>query len=101
MSEQTAQSAFRTGQLLMTPGAMHAMADAGQDPMEFLNRHFNCDWGELEEEDKQENELSLREGYRLLSAYHTHLNVKLWVITEAADAAGNRAATTILLPSEY
>ena len=69
--------------------------------MDFLQRHFAGDWGDLDDEDKQENELSLREGYRLLSAYHTNLNVKLWVITEAADEAGNRAASTILLPSEY
>lgn len=77
------------------------MAEAGQEPMEFLSRHFRGDWGELAEEDKQENELALREGYRLLSAYFTHQHVKLWVITEAADEAGNRAATTILLLSEY
>ena len=101
MSAQAAQPAFSTGQLLMTPGAMQAMAEAGQDAMEFLNRHFHCDWGDLEEEDKQENERSLQEGYRLLSAYHTNQNVKLWVITEAADEMGNRAATTILLPREY
>lgn len=101
MNEQAAQPAFRTGQLLMTPGAMQAMAEAEQEPLEFLNRHFHGDWGELEEEDQQENELSLREGYRLLSAYFTKQNIKLWVITEAADEEGNRAATTILLPSEY
>ena len=101
MSEQTAQPAFRAGQLLMTPGALAALAEAEQNPMEFLSRHFNCDWGDLDEEDKQENERSLQEGYRLLSAYQTNQHVKLWVITEAADAAGNRAATTILLPAEY
>jgi hypothetical protein len=37
----------------------------------------------------------------LLSAYRTSRNTKLWIITEAADDDGNRAATTILLPEEY
>ena len=101
MNAQANEPLFSTGQLLMTPGALQALAEAQQDPMELLNRHFRGDWGDLDEEDKQENALSLREGYRLLSAYRTNLNVKLWVITEAADDAGQRAATTILLPAEY
>jgi len=101
MNAQASEPLFSTGQLLMTPGALQALSEAKQDPMEFLNRHFRGDWGDLAEEDKQENELSLREGYRLLSAYHTRQNVKLWVITEAADDAGQRLATTILLPEEY
>jgi hypothetical protein len=43
----------------------------------------------------------LIDGSRLLSAYRTALGEKLWIITEAVDDSGNRAATTILLPSEY
>ena len=51
---------------------------------------------ELSDEDVKENEFSLREGLRLLSAYQTGKGQKLWIITEA-----DRSATTILLPSEY
>jgi hypothetical protein len=54
------------------------------------------DWGELSDEDVRENELSLKEGFRLLSAYRTAKGQNLWIITEA-----DRSATTILLPSEY
>jgi hypothetical protein len=54
------------------------------------------DWGELSDEDVRENGLSLKEGFRLLSAYRTAKGQKLWIITEA-----DRSATTILLPSEY
>ena len=57
---------------------------------------MSCDWGEVSEEDVQENEFSLKEGFRLLSAYRTGKGQKLWIITEA-----DRSATTILLPSEY
>jgi hypothetical protein len=51
--------------------------------------------GDLDEEDKKENELSVREGFRILSAYGKG-DSRIWVITEA-----DRSATTLLLPSEY
>lgn len=38
---------------------------------------------------------------RLLSAYRTLHNVRLWVISEACDEGGNRLATTICRPEEY
>lgn len=47
-------------------------------------------------EDKRVNEDALRHGQRLLSAYHTRLSDKLWVITE-----WDRSVTTLLLPEEY
>ncbi len=87
---------FSLGQLAATPGALEALGEANQDALEFLHRHQSGDWGDLGEEDKQENELSLREGFRILSAYHTSRGVKIWVITEA-----DRSATTLLLPEEY
>jgi len=88
---------FALGQTYITPGAEEALLIAGQTEIEFLRRHMSCDWGsELSDEDVQENELSLKEGFRLLSAYRTAKGQKLWIITEA-----DRSATTILLPSEY
>jgi hypothetical protein len=80
----------------MTPGAGEAMQSAGHIPPEFLLRHKHADWGELDEDDRQENERSVREGFRVLSAYSTRLSDTLWVITEH-----DRSATTLLLPSEY
>ena len=47
------------------------------------------------------NDQSLVDGSRILSAYRTLKNERLWIITEAADDQGHRAATTILKPSEY
>lgn len=87
---------FELGQIVATPGALTALEEAGQYPWEFLDRHRRGDWGELCPEDRQENELSLREGFRLLSAYRTKKGVKIWIITEA-----DRSATTLLLPEEY
>ncbi len=87
---------FALGQTFITPGAQEALEVAGQTAIQFLRRHVSCDWGELSEDDVRENEISLEEGFRLLSNYRTAKGQKLWIITEA-----DRSATTILLPSEY
>lgn len=91
-----ATAKFSLGQTVATPGALEALQAAGQEPAALLTRHQAGDWGDLAEEDKRENELSLAQGFRLLSAYHLTAGVKVWIITEA-----DRSATTILLPSEY
>jgi len=54
------------------------------------------DSGEVDAHDSKENELSLQQGFRLLSAYHTSAGEKLWVITEA-----DCSSTCILLSEEY
>jgi hypothetical protein len=87
---------FALGQVVATPGALAALEDAGQNPGEFLQRHVTGDWGDLDEHDRNENELALRQGLRLLSAYQTTKGVRLWVITE-----WDRSVTTLLLPEEY
>jgi hypothetical protein len=87
---------FALGETFITPGAQEALDIAGETAMQFLRRHMSADWGEISEDHAQENELSLREGFRLLSACRTLKGQKIWIITEA-----DRSATTILLPSEY
>ena len=87
---------FALGRVVATPGALRALERAGQLPAEFLDRHVNGDWGEVPEEDKQENEFSVQHGFRIVSAYTTSADEKIWIITEA-----DRSSTTILLPSEY
>ena len=86
---------------MATPGAIDAMADADHDPLDFLRRHSAGDWGFVDADDWQANDDALENGGRLLSAYHTRKNAKLWVITDAEDGDGKRQATTILLPEEY
>ena len=81
---------------MATPGAIEALEAANDNSLEFITRHLTGDWGDLVEEDKQENVLSLEKGFRLLSAYKLSNGTKIWIITEA-----DRSATTILLPSEY
>ena len=95
------QPKFRLGRTLATPGALKALEEAGQSPDFFLIRHIQGDWGEVNDEDKRLNDQALIDGTRLLSAYRTLKGERIWVITEAADEAGKRAATTILKPDEY
>jgi hypothetical protein len=87
--------------MLATPGALEVIQRAGQEPLYFLERHARGDWGEVDAEDWKLNDESVRDGTRILSAYRTLQGEKLWIITEAADDNGNRAATTVLLPDEY
>lgn len=84
------------GRCVCTPGAKDAMEEAAQQPNVFLDRHRGGDWGDVCRDDWEENELSLREGFRLLSTYRTARGVRLWVITEA-----DRSVTTVLLPEDY
>jgi pilus assembly protein CpaF len=72
MQQTKQQPLFPLGQIVATPGALTALEKAGQTPTEFLTRHVRGDWGELCEEDRKENQLSLERGFRLLSSYRTN-----------------------------
>ena len=87
---------FPPGQIVATPGALAALEEAGEIPGIFLKRHLTGDWGEVDDHDRRENELSVVQSFWLLSAYTLSNGTKLWIITEA-----DRSATTLLLPSEY
>ena len=90
------QPRFKLGKIVATPGALEALEDAGQLPAEFLRKHVSGDWGDLDAGDRRENETSVVNGFRILSAYKTSKGVKLWIITEA-----DRSSTCVLLPDEY
>ncbi len=87
---------FAPGRTLATPGALAAMEEAGTNPSSLILRHLSGDWGDLSPEDKEENELSLREGFRILSAYTLPTGQKIWLISEA-----DRSVTTFIRPVDY
>ncbi len=60
-----------------------------------VDRHKSGDWGEVDQEDWQTNDYSVKNGLRILSSY-TINDEKIWIITEA-----DRSVTTVLFPSEY
>ena len=85
---------FPLGQLVITRNAADRLSEV--DVRSAIRRHIVGDWGELDEEDRQENDRSVIEGYRILSAYVAQDQTKFWIITEA-----DRSATTVLLPEDY
>jgi hypothetical protein len=82
---------FPLGRLLATPGAIAL----GINFAPYLNRHVRGDWGDVDSEDWERNDVSLAEGTRIVSAYQTAAG-RIWIITEA-----DRAVTTVLLLEEY
>jgi hypothetical protein len=88
---------FPLGHVVMTPGVAALDVDFGP----FLARHAKGDWGDdLDTFDKRQNDLAVKEGYRILSAYNVPVGngetERIWIITES-----DRSATTILQPRDY
>jgi len=84
------------GRLLATPAAVDAIQSAGASIYALVNRHACGDWGDLPEADREQNDLSVVSGRRVLSCYPLGGELKVWIVTEA-----DRSTTTILLPEEY
>ena len=87
--------AFPLGRVVATPGALQLLQENGEDPLYYLARHCSGDWGNLNLHDRQENELALKHGWRIVSSYPVGEKC-IWIITEA-----DRTYTTVLLPEEY
>lgn len=86
---------FVLGRIVATPAVLKHFADHGILPDPYIRRHVRGDWGEVPAEDALENDFSVANGLRLLSAYEI-CGKRVWIITEA-----DRSATTVLFPSEY
>lgn len=87
---------FALGQIVATQGVVHAFSQTGEQPLSFIHRHVVGDWGDLDQEDRMENEHSVAEGLRILSSYRLSDGTKIYIITEA-----DCSSTCILLPEEY
>ena len=85
------------GRIVATPGALEVLGELEVSPTQLLERHASGDWGVVSPADRRENELSVREGYRIISSYPVGKDgYQIWIITEA-----DRSSTCLLLPSEY
>jgi len=93
---------FYLGQLVATAGVAEAMRenpDLAAFVQTSLRRYLECDWGELPESDKKQNDSAVKNGNdRILAAYKKQDGKawKIWIITE-----WDHSATTILFPDEY
>jgi hypothetical protein len=85
---------FRLGKIVSTPNALSQLTQ--DDILLAIGRHQAGDWGDVDEDDRTKNELSLKQGFRLWSVYHAGNGVKFWLITEA-----DRSHTTVLLSADY
>ena len=92
MGNRQRTSLFSLGYVVMTPGA----AALEVDFIPYMVRHASGDWGDLDAFDRQQNDLAVKQGLRILSAYNTDAGSRFWIITEA-----DRSATTIILPEDY
>ena len=96
MARTTATTRFPLGRVLATPGAIRVVKGAGESPLRLLKRHAHGDFGDLHEDDVRANELAIRQGMRVLSAFVMPTGEHVWVLTEA-----DRSTTTILLAEEH
>ena len=94
-------SKFNPGRIVGTPGAIAALEESGQTPDFFLDQHIAGNWGLVDKEDWNTNDVAAKGGGRIMSEYVTLKGKKIWIITEAEGDDGKREATTLLLPSEY
>jgi len=85
---------FAVGRIVATPGVLAATNHAVL--LNYLQRHLRGDWGELDPEDRAQNDAAVTAGERILSAYTLPDGTRLWIITE-----WDRSVTTFLLPEEY
>jgi len=95
---------FALGQTVTTPGALDLLRAHGVLLDRLLDRHSAGDWGDISPDDRGLNEQALADGSRIFSVYHLApdaLDATIWIITDAEDDAGARAATTILRPDDY
>jgi hypothetical protein len=88
-------SKFLLGQIVATPGALELFDKDRLRIAEFIVRHVNGDWGNVDKEDARENDLAIEDELRILSSYKFN-DTEFWIITEA-----DRSVTTVLLPDEY
>ena len=86
---------FPLGQIVATPAVLEHFVEHCTRPDSFIRRHVYGDWGDVPHEDACENDFSVLNGFRILSAYEVG-GKRFWIITEA-----DRSVTTLLFPSEY
>lgn len=82
------------GSILITPGAEEILS--ASEIQKSLIKHTHGDWGNVPEEDWEENNKAVELDFRVISSYRNIDGEVFWIITEA-----DRSVTTILLPNEY
>ncbi|MFK5950681.1 MAG: hypothetical protein QM500_18165 [Methylococcales bacterium] len=91
---------FPLGKVVLTQGILNLIIKEGLLPEDYINRHSQCDWSDMSDDDQLSNADALDDGLRIFSSYKLDKGIysadSVWVITEH-----DRSVTTILLPMEY
>ena len=93
MNLSATERLFPLGQIIITARAHEHLERA--DIAEAMGRHAHGDWGELKPSDREQNDLAVRDGGALVSAYLDRRERKFFIITEA-----DRSVTTVLVPGD-
>lgn len=90
---------MKTGTKVMTRGIADKIADNEQFAKQvtyFMGMYLQGNWGDISENDKEMNDLNVKEETgSLMGAYET-CEGRIWIMTEH-----DRSVTTILFPEEY
>ena len=84
---------FPMGELLITSSATSSLA--GKELIASLARHLCGDWGDVDEDTRNRNEMALRNNERLFSQFRTRQGITFQIITTRG-----RSATAIMLPED-
>jgi hypothetical protein len=76
---------FPLGQTVMTHGTIEALEESNQMPIEFIKLHQSGDWGIVGAEDAQENEFSLKNGFRRTGGRERAINPHKKLFTKLSD----------------
>ncbi|HCM5830615.1 hypothetical protein [Klebsiella pneumoniae] len=86
---------FPIGALIFSEGIDALLRQRRIDPLPYLQRHTRGDWGDVNNENWNANDIALASGAKLESFYIVHRALSIRIVTEA-----DRSATHILLAAE-
>ena len=86
---------FELGAIGVTPGAAGVLDAAGLHPIDVIARHIQGDWGDVDVEWAQENELAVEQGGRIASVYVLPTGARVGVVTQP-----DGSETTVIKPED-
>ncbi|EPB9494603.1 TPA: hypothetical protein L4Q76_001676 [Pseudomonas aeruginosa] len=86
---------FPIGALIFSEGIDRLMREGRLDPMPYFQRHTRGDWGDITDEQWQQNNAALSSGARLDSFDIVTREISIRIFSEA-----DRSATHVVMPSE-
>ena len=105
MNQLTQLSLAKFGVTIQTIGITNNKELTQEIINKFYTKHVCADWGDLPQEDKEQNmEVLKKENGGNIYSVYKYNNIKFWIITSGYgnDPKNiNMCYTTILLPSEY